>query len=55
MISEELVDMLACPKCKEGVKLDVGYLVCGVCGLKYRIEDDIPIMLIEEAVDGKEG
>ena len=25
-------------------------LVCNACKLRYRIEDDIPIMLIDEAV-----
>jgi len=50
-IDQELLDILACPKCKGEVKLENGgsSLVCHSCRLKYRIEDDIPVMLIDEA------
>ena len=50
-LDKALLDILACPKCKGPVKLeeDNSGLVCGTCKLKYRIEDDIPIMLIDEA------
>ncbi|TNF45326.1 Trm112 family protein [bacterium] len=50
-VDKELLDILACPKCKGPVDLeeDGSGLVCGVCRLRYRIEDDIPIMLIDEA------
>jgi hypothetical protein len=50
-ISKELLEILACPKCKGDLdptpKGDG--LVCKACRLLYRIEDDIPIMLIDEA------
>jgi uncharacterized protein YbaR (Trm112 family) len=52
MIKRELVDILACPKCKEKVVLDPPgkYLICQKCKLKYPInEQDIPIMLIDRA------
>ncbi|HVX30386.1 MAG TPA: Trm112 family protein [Nitrolancea sp.] len=48
-ISEELLEILACPVCKTEVKLEDGKLVCQQCGRRYRIEDGIPIMLIDEA------
>ena len=51
MLSDELLKILACPKCKgqlEYVK-DEDKLVCKGCRLTYRIENDIPIMLIDEA------
>jgi uncharacterized protein YbaR (Trm112 family) len=50
-LSKELLDILACPKCKGPLKLsDAGDgLICEHCRLFYRIEDDIPVMLIEEA------
>lgn len=50
-ISQELLDILACPKCKQAVILseDGNGLVCNACRLLYEIKDDIPIMLIEEA------
>ena len=51
MISEELFKILACPKCKGDLKYDRenDKLICNNCRLKYEIEDDIPIMLIDEA------
>ena len=50
-LDKDLLDILACPKCKGDVKLtDSGDgLVCGKCKLLYEIKDDIPIMLIDEA------
>ena len=52
-IDQELLDILACPKCKGEVILENegSSLVCHTCRLKYRIEDDIPVMLIDEAED----
>ena len=51
MIAQELLDILACPKCKQPVQLteDNNGLVCEKCRLLYEIRDDIPIMLIDEA------
>lgn len=51
MINQELLDILACPKCKEPVKLnkEENGLLCEKCKLLYEIRDDIPIMLIDEA------
>jgi uncharacterized protein YbaR (Trm112 family) len=51
MIKKELLDILACPRCKGKVALDEAgaYLVCAGCRLRYPIEDDIPIMLIDRA------
>ena len=49
MISNDLLEILACPIGKAPLELQDGRLVCTSCGAKYRIEDDIPIMLIEEA------
>ncbi len=50
-VSKELLDILACPKCKGDIYLnDKGDgLICDRCSLMYEIKDDIPIMLIEEA------
>lgn len=50
-LDKVLLDILACPKCKGTVNLekDGTGLVCDACRLRYRIEDDIPIMLIDEA------
>jgi uncharacterized protein YbaR (Trm112 family) len=51
-ISRELLDILACPKCKGEVQLTSAGdgLVCNTCKLLYPIKDDIPVMLIDEAL-----
>jgi uncharacterized protein YbaR (Trm112 family) len=51
-VKKELLDILACPKCKGNVKYDKkkNKITCNKCRLKYGIiEGDIPNMLIEEA------
>lgn len=50
-ISQELLEILACPKCKGDIYLNEAEdgLICEKCRLVYEIKDDIPIMLIEEA------
>jgi len=50
-ISQELLDILACPKCKGDIYLNEAKdgLVCDNCKLCYEIREDIPIMLIDEA------
>ena len=50
-IDQELLNILACPKCKGEVKLteEKDGLICEACKLKYLIKDDIPVMLIDEA------
>ena len=51
MLSKELLEILVCPKCKGDLEYDASNqkLICHVCRLRYAIEDDIPIMLIDEA------
>ena len=50
-ISQELLDILACPACKTPVTLvkDGQALKCASCHRVYPIKDDIPVMLIDEA------
>lgn len=50
-ISDELLEILACPKCKGVLRYDREgqVLDCEECRLRYTIEDDIPVMLIDEA------
>ncbi len=47
----KLLEILVCPLCK--AKLDYQKtqqeLICHKCQLAYRIEDGIPVMLIDEA------
>ncbi|MFH1080930.1 MAG: Trm112 family protein [Pseudomonadota bacterium] len=50
-ISKELLEILACPKCKGDIYLNETEdgLICNHCKLLYEIRDGIPIMLIDEA------
>ena len=53
MLSKELLEILRCPNCvreKNGLLTlhKDAWLVCGECGRKYPILDDIPVMLIDE-------
>ena len=50
-IDNELLEILACPRCKGKLTLtpEEDGLVCPACELKYPIRDDVPVMLIDEA------
>jgi uncharacterized protein YbaR (Trm112 family) len=50
-VSQELLDILACPHCKTPVKLTKDHkgLKCSTCRRVYPIRDDIPVMLVDEA------
>jgi len=51
MLKDELLEILACPKCKGELEYDRENekLICNSCRLRYPIRDDIPVMLVEEA------
>lgn len=51
MIKKELLDILCCPESKADLVLDGDFLVSTdkETRRKYRIEDDIPIMLLDES------
>lgn len=55
MLSKELLEILACPKCKGELEYRPGndgegeVLICHACKLVYEVIDGIPNMLIEEA------
>ena len=54
-VDKELLEILACPKCKQPVEEkkrgSEEFLVCTAadCRLAYPVRDDIPVMLIDEA------
>ena len=52
MIPQDLLDILVCPVCKKAVVLkDNGEsLKCPSCRRVYPVRDNIPVMLIDEAV-----
>ncbi len=48
----ELLEILVCPKCHGDLEHRLEpdeALICHTCRLVYAVEDDIPIMLIDEA------
>ena len=51
MISKDLLDILCCPETKAELVLDGNFLVSTdkKTRRRYRIEDDIPIMLIDQS------
>jgi uncharacterized protein YbaR (Trm112 family) len=57
-LSQDLLEILACPLCKTRVELkpDGSGLKCVQCRRVYPVRDDIPVMLIDEATieDGPE-
>jgi len=55
-LSDEILKIICCPKCKGDLeyKKEKEVLICRKCELVYKIEDDIPIMLIDEAIPLKE-
>lgn len=50
-LSPELLSILVCPACKGDLQYDESAqsLTCGACKLRYKVVDDIPVMLVEEA------
>lgn len=50
-LNYELLEILACPRCKGDLELtrQEDGLICRPCELVYPIQEDIPIMLVEEA------
>lgn len=52
MLEKELLDILACPKCKGNLDYDrkKNKLTCKKCRLRFAVlNDDIPDMLLEDA------
>ncbi len=50
-LSDDMLKIIVCPKCKG----DLNYerekerLICDSCRLVFRVEEDIPVLLIDEA------
>lgn len=55
MISDELLEILACPKCHTKIEFtEPDRLRCPNCRVLYPVVDGIPVMLIEEAKPDEE-
>jgi hypothetical protein len=50
-LSAELKEILACPQCKGGLEFheERNEIDCRSCKLVFRIDDDIPVMLVDQA------
>ena len=51
-LSKDLLEILVCPQCKGAIVPDEKHekLICPACKLAYPVRDDIPVMLIDEAL-----
>ena len=51
-LDSALLEILACPACKAPLRVDdeKSQLVCTQCGLAYPVRDDIPVLLVDEAI-----
>jgi uncharacterized protein len=50
MVDKKLLEILACPACKGDIIEKENTIICLKCGKKYPVIDDIPVMLIDEAI-----
>jgi len=50
-LSPDLLAILVCPACKKDLVYDAAAatLTCQNCRLRYKVVDDIPVMLVDEA------
>ncbi len=51
VLSPDLLSILVCPACKGDLAYDPSAqtLTCDRCRLRYKVVDDIPVMLVDEA------
>jgi uncharacterized protein YbaR (Trm112 family) len=52
-LARELLDLLVCPKSKQPLVYfeGEGFLLCPASRLRYRIEDGVPVLLVDEATE----
>ena len=50
-LDPQLLQILVCPKCRGDLEYseEDSEIRCPACRLAYRVEDDIPVMLTDEA------
>lgn len=51
-LDSSLLEILACPACHAALRVEEekSQLVCTGCGLAYPVRDDIPVLLVDEAI-----
>ncbi|HTR53519.1 MAG TPA: Trm112 family protein [Kofleriaceae bacterium] len=57
MLATSLLEVLVCPKSKQPLIYfaDEGFLLCPASRLRYRIDDGVPVLLVEEATELSSG
>ncbi|MDC0335995.1 Trm112 family protein [Pseudodesulfovibrio sp.] len=55
-LKKELIDILACPQCKGKLIVQPAEdgLACAKCAVVYPVKDEIPIMLVDQAIPVKD-
>jgi len=50
-LSPDLLAILVCPACRRDLIYDAtaSTLTCPACRLRYKVVDDIPVLLVDEA------
>jgi len=54
VLPASLLEVLVCPKSKQPlifIEEDGGFLLCQASRLRYRIDDGVPVLLVEEATE----
>ncbi|HEY5951464.1 MAG TPA: Trm112 family protein [Kofleriaceae bacterium] len=52
-LARDLLDVLVCPKSKQPLVYfeAEGFLLCPASRLRYRIDDGVPVLLVDEAIE----
>ena len=53
-VPEELLELMACPVCRSPLEDQEEMLRCTGCGVRYPVNDGVPVMLPEAAVPADE-
>ena len=53
MLPSSLLEVLVCPKSKQPLIYfaEDGFLLCPASRLRYRVDDGVPVLLVEEATE----
>jgi len=50
MLSNDIIESLRCPIGKAELKQDGDFLICSLCGVKFPVRDNIPVLMTDEAI-----
>lgn len=55
-LPDDLLEILACPRCRGPLAAEPASLRCDQCRVRYRVDNGIPVLLSREAapIDGAE-